>query len=67
MKILINGLQAAHIAEIAHRQSVGIPAKEWGSIPCVMLVAVNLTAWKGTQIWWYGGIGRCYIAVDSTE
>ena len=35
-----------------------ISAKECGSIPCVMLVAVNLTAWKGTQIWWYGGIGR---------
>lgn len=34
MEILINGLQAAHIAEIAHRKSVGIPAKEWGSIPC---------------------------------
>lgn len=69
-------------AEIAHRQSVGIPAKELGSIPsfrsnavqvgsvieimvnvrgsipCVTLVAVNLTAWKDTQIWWYGGIGR---------
>ena len=29
-----NSVQAAHIAEIAHRQSVGIPAKEWGSIPC---------------------------------
>ena len=91
VEILINGLQATHIAEIAHRQSVGIPAKEWGSIPCfrsnavqvgsvieimvnvrgsspcVTLVAVNLTAWKDTQIWWYGGIGRRYIAVDITE
>lgn len=44
MKILINGLQAAHIAEIAHRQSVGIPAKEWGSIPCfrsTLIVAIS--------------------------
>ena len=32
-----------------------------GSIPCVTLVAVNLTARKGTQIWWYGGIGRRFI------
>lgn len=29
-------------AEIAHRQSVGIPAKEWGSIPCFRSNAVQV-------------------------
>ena len=29
-------------AEIAHRQSVGVPAKEWGSIPCFRSNAVQV-------------------------
>lgn len=35
-------MKAAHIAETAHRQSVGIPAKEWGSIPCSRSNAVQV-------------------------
>lgn len=57
-----NSVQAAHIAEIAHRQSVGIPAKEWGSIPCfrsTLIVAIS----KSKNIKAYAVYGVIVIAI----